>query len=70
MNISHCPSCGSEKIKKLRGPVSHEFEGKVYTARGITYHQCPDCGERVYDGEAVEKMQSASPAFHKAMSTR
>ena len=70
MDISHCPSCGSGKIKKVRGPVSHEYEGETYTTPGVTYHQCPDCGERVYDGEAVSKMQAASPAFRGAMSTR
>jgi YgiT-type zinc finger domain-containing protein len=66
MDIIHCPSCGSGKIKKIRGPVSHTFEGVAYTVRGVTYHECPDCGERVYDAEAVNKIQAASPAFSAA----
>ena len=66
MDISHCPSCGSSKIKKVRVSVSHEFEGETYTVPGVTYHACPDCGERVYDGKAVSKMQAASPAFRRA----
>jgi len=70
IDIIHCPSCGSGKIKKIRGPVSHAFEGVTYTVRGVTYHECPDCGERVYDAEAVSKMQAASPAFRRALATR
>jgi YgiT-type zinc finger domain-containing protein len=70
MEITCCPSCGSRKIMKVRGPVSHEFEGEIYTVAGVTYYQCPDCGERVYDGEAVDKMQAASPAYRKTLSAR
>ena len=70
MDIITCPSCGSTKIKKVCGPVSHEFEGETYTVPGITYYACPECGERVYDGDAVSKMQAASPAFHGATITR
>ena len=70
MDITHCPSCGSRKIRKVRGAVSHEFEGETYTVAGVTYYQCPNCGERVYDGEAVDKMQAASPAYRKTLSER
>jgi YgiT-type zinc finger domain-containing protein len=70
MDIIHCPSCGSSKIKKVRGPVSHEFEGDTYTVPGITYHACPECGERVYDGQALNKMQAASPAFRGTLTAR
>ena len=70
MDIGHCPSCGSGEIEKVRGPVSHQFEGETYTAPGVTYHECPDCGERVYDGEGVSKMQAASPAFRGILSAR
>jgi len=70
IDITQCPSCGSSKIKKVRGPVSHVFEGETYTVPGVTYYVCPNCGERVYDGEAVAKMQAASPAFRGAMTAR
>jgi YgiT-type zinc finger domain-containing protein len=70
IDITHCPSCGSSKIKKVRGPVSHVVGGETYTVPGVTYHACPDCGERVYDGEAVSKMQAVSPAFRGALIAR
>jgi YgiT-type zinc finger domain-containing protein len=70
MDIIHCPSCGSNKIRKYRGPVSREFEGEVYTAVDVTYHECPDCGERVYDSEAIDKMQAVSPAFRASLTKR
>jgi YgiT-type zinc finger domain-containing protein len=70
MNINTCPSCGNTKIKKIRGPVSHQFKGETYTVPGVTYYACPECGERVYDSDAVSKMQAASPAFRTVPSTR
>ena len=69
MNITVCPSCGSDTIKKMRGPVSRQFEGETYTVPGISYYACPECGERVYDGDAVSRMQAASPAFQGASVT-
>jgi len=63
MDIKHCPSCGSSRIKKIRGSVSREFEGEIYTVSGVTYHECSGCGERVYERDAVRKIQAKSPAF-------
>lgn len=70
MDIITCPSCGSRNIKKVRRAVSHEIDGETYTVPGITYHACAECGERVYDGNAVSKMQAASPAFRGAPISR
>ncbi len=70
MKIYHCPTCGSDKIKKVRGAVSREFEGEFYTVPDVTYYACPECGERVYDGDAVDKMQAVSPAFRRVLNAR
>ena len=70
MEITHCPSCGSSNIKKVRGKISRDFEGEAYTVSGVSYHACPDCGERVYGRDAVRKIQAVSPAFRSQFSTR
>lgn len=60
-----CPSCGSGKIKKVKKNWKGEFQGQKYTVPGLEYHECPHCGEKVYDREAMRKIESHSPAFAK-----
>jgi YgiT-type zinc finger domain-containing protein len=67
MEISVCPTCGSKKMKKVRGPLTRKFEGEAYTVPDITYHECPDCGEHLYEPDAMDKLQAASPAFRKRL---
>ena len=66
-DITHCPTCGSRKIRKIQGPLTREFKGETYTVADITYHECPDCGEHLYEPEAMDKLQAASPAFRKRL---
>jgi len=61
--ITTCPSCGSKKIKKVKKSWKGEFQGQKYTVPGLEYHECPNCGEKVYDREAMRKIESHSPAF-------
>ena len=70
MDIKICPSCGSEKLKRIRGDLKREFEGESYSVTGVEYYQCPDCGERVYDRDAVRRIQAESPAFDRHHSVR
>jgi YgiT-type zinc finger domain-containing protein len=63
MDIRTCPSCGSKKIRKVRGRISREYEGLKYSVPDVEYYECPDCGERIYGIEAVRKIQAKSPAF-------
>lgn len=63
--LTTCPSCGSDKIKRVKRNWKGEFQGKRYTVPGLEYHECPSCGEKVYDREAMRKIESHSPAFAK-----
>ena len=65
MRVPTCPSCGSGKIKKVKKNWKGEFQGQKYTVLGLEYHECPSCGEKVYDREAMRKIESHSPAFAK-----
>lgn len=63
LRITVCPSCGSSKIKKVRRNWSGKFQGRSYTVRSLEFYECPACAERVYDRQAMRKIEAQSPAF-------
>ena len=65
IKITICPTCGSDKIKKVRRNWTGKAQGKTYTVPNLEYYECPDCHEKVYDREAMRKMQAYSPAYSK-----
>lgn len=66
LNITTCPSCGGKRIKRVRGNWTGKFKGQKYTVPNLEYYECPDCGEKVYDREAMRAIESHSPAFKHA----
>jgi YgiT-type zinc finger domain-containing protein len=70
LNITTCPSCGSKRIKRVRRDATRNFKGKEYTVPDLEYYECPDCGEKVYDREAMRQIEAHSPAFKRAASKR
>jgi YgiT-type zinc finger domain-containing protein len=44
--ITSCPSCGSEKIRKVRRKWQGECHGQTYTVEKLEFYECPDCGEK------------------------
>jgi YgiT-type zinc finger domain-containing protein len=68
--IKTCPTCGSDKIKKVQRDLVREFQGQSYTVPSLEFYECPNCGERLYDREAVQKMQAYSPAFARPRTSR
>jgi len=69
LNITTCPSCG-KRIKRVRRDSTRKFEGHEYTVPNVEYYECPDCGEKVYEREAMQRIQSHSPAFERLRSKR
>ena len=65
LQITICPSCGSTKIRKVRRNWSGCFQGRSYTVRSLEFYECPVCGEKVYDRQAMRKIERHSPAFAK-----
>ena len=63
LTIKTCPLCGSSRIKRLRRTLSRSYRGRNYTVPNVQYFACPDCGERLYDAAAIDKIQAHSPAF-------
>jgi YgiT-type zinc finger domain-containing protein len=70
LNITTCPSCGSKRIKRVRRDATRNFKGKEYTVPNLEYYECPDCGEKVYDREAMRQIQAHSPALKRGASKR
>ncbi|NUM77415.1 YgiT-type zinc finger protein [candidate division KSB1 bacterium] len=66
IKITTCPTCGSKKIKKVRKNLTRSFQGQIYTVPNLEFHECPDCGERLYDRDAMRKIEAYSPAYAKA----
>jgi YgiT-type zinc finger domain-containing protein len=66
LRIAICPTCGSNKIEKVRRNWSGNFQGRSYTVPSLEFYECPMCGERVYDRQAMRKVEEHSPVFAKA----
>ena len=66
IDITACPNCGSGRIQKVSRDVTRRVRGEAYTVPNLTFYECPACGERVYDREAVRRIEACSPAFAKA----
>jgi YgiT-type zinc finger domain-containing protein len=65
MEIKQCPSCGSPKIQRVRKNWDGEFRGKAYRVKHLEFYHCPDCGEQVFDRDAMRKIEARSPAFSR-----
>ena len=66
LKITKCPTCGSSKIRQVRRNWKGTFEGQDYTVPNLVFHECPDCGEEIYDREAMRRIEAHSPAFNQA----
>ncbi len=63
--ITICPTCGSNKIMRMRRDWADEYKGIAYVVPDLEYYECPECGERVYDRDAMRKIEAHSPAFRR-----
>jgi len=67
LNLSHCPSCRSQRIRKVRRDLRETFQGEAYTVSGLEFWECAVCGEKVYDREAMRKIEAHCPAYVRAV---
>ena len=66
LQIRICPTCGSDKIRRVVRDIARKYEEQTYTVPKVGFYDCPHCGEKVYDHEAMLKIKEYSPAYHKA----
>jgi YgiT-type zinc finger domain-containing protein len=64
--IKICPTCGSDKIKRVVRDVVRKYKDQSYTVPAVEFYDCPNCGEKVYDREAMQKIEAYSPAYRKS----
>ena len=65
LEITRCPTCGTDQIKQVRRDWTGVYHGQAYVVPALTFYECPVCGERVFEREALTKIQAYSPAFAK-----
>jgi YgiT-type zinc finger domain-containing protein len=66
LQIKTCPTCGSDKIRRVARNLIRSYKGQTYAVPRVEFYECPNCGEKVYDREAMLKIEACSPAYHKA----
>jgi YgiT-type zinc finger domain-containing protein len=65
--ISSCPTCESKGIKRIRRKWIGKYRGQAYSAPDLKYFECPICGEKIYDRDAMWKIEAHFPALSKAI---
>ena len=68
--IKKCPSCGSNNIQKVCKDWNSTSSGKKYSVKSLEYYECSNCGEELYDREAMRKIEAKSPVLKKLKSQR
>jgi YgiT-type zinc finger domain-containing protein len=61
--IKTCPTCGSDRIKRVVRDVIRRHKSRTYTVPSVEFYDCPNCGERVYGREAMLKIEDYSPVY-------
>jgi YgiT-type zinc finger domain-containing protein len=70
LNITICPSCGGKNIKKVRRNLQGKYQGQTYTVPSLEFYECPDCHEKIYDQQAMRKIEDHSPAYAKSRKSK
>ena len=63
LQIKTCPSCGSDKIQRVVRDVIRQYKDQTYTVPALEFYECPDCHEKVFDRDAMLKIEACSPAY-------
>ena len=63
LSITHCPICGSDQFKQVCRDWTSTYQGQSYVVPALTFYECPVCGERVFERDAVAKIRVYSPAY-------
>lgn len=56
MKLGICPGCGGEMVGESVDVVD-TINGKFVIIRGVSAEVCPRCGEKLYSGEEMKKME-------------
>jgi len=56
--IKQCPTCGSDRIRKVCKDVRRTLHGRLVIVPKVAFYECPACDERVYGPEAMRRIES------------
>jgi YgiT-type zinc finger domain-containing protein len=56
-------------LKKVRRDWQGDYQGQKYSVKNLECYECPDCGEKIYDRDAMRSIEEKSPAFAKSASS-
>ncbi len=70
LHITTCPVCDNQHIKRVTRDWVGTFQGETYTVPSLEFYECPECGEKIYDRHAMQKIETFSPAFDKTRSKK
>ena len=56
--IVQCPSCGNRGLKNVCRSVRRVIDGREVVVPKVRFQECPDCGEKIYDAEAMRQLES------------
>lgn len=65
LSITTCPTCGSDKIQLVIKDVTRKYKDQTYTVPAVEFYECSNCGEKVYDRVAIQKIEGYSPAYRR-----
>ena len=65
LKISSCPTCGSAKIRRVRKTIERTYRDRTYMVPNVSFWECADCSERLFDRDAMHRIEACSPAYHK-----
>jgi YgiT-type zinc finger domain-containing protein len=56
LELSECPICGSENVREVVEDVFFSVRGRQRKVPAVGHYRCFNCGERIFDLEASEKI--------------
>lgn len=63
VKLTVCPVCGQRSLEPVKRTVRRTYRGRRYLVPNLEFHQCAECGEKVYGPEALRRIQSCSPGY-------
>jgi YgiT-type zinc finger domain-containing protein len=66
LRITHCPTCGSDRIERAQRTLTGKFRGQPYSVPALEFYECPNCGEKVYDRDAMRQIEAHFPSSAEA----
>jgi len=61
LKITECPTCGSDRIKRVCKSLRREWKGTPCVVPRLSFWECPACGEQLFDPAAMRKMEAHRP---------